>query len=106
MTTLPNAKNTKGKRTGKRGTLQNQAKKTGKDGQVHANSCGAKRGARGGQHDTIFVKEQPRIQPDAPDEGLHVLVQTGTCRRLVLTEIYGNRIPRNLLSCTKNSALK
>ena len=39
----------------------------------------------------IFVKEQPILDAEVADEGLHVLVQTGLCRHKVLTEIYRNK---------------
>ncbi|KII85091.1 hypothetical protein PLICRDRAFT_145764 [Plicaturopsis crispa FD-325 SS-3] len=52
---------------------------------------GAKRGARGGKSDAIPVRDAPKLRPDAADEGLLVLVQTGLCRRAVLTEVYGNK---------------
>ena len=46
---------------------------------------------RDGKNDAIFVKEQPILDVEVADEGLHVLVQTGLCCRKVLTEIYGNK---------------
>jgi hypothetical protein len=56
-----------------------------------AQARGLKRGTRDGKNDAIFVKEQPILDAEVDDEGLHVLVQTGLCRRKVLTEIYGNK---------------
>jgi hypothetical protein len=97
---LPEAEdqtNSKTKANGKwkgRGKVRKLKKQKGKGGKAYGDARGAKRGARGGQHDTIFIKEQPQINPEALDEGLYVLVQTGKCRRLVLTEIYGNKSPR------------
>jgi hypothetical protein len=72
-------------------------KQKGEGGKAYGNARGAKRGQRGGKHDAVFVREQPRIDPNALDEGLYVLVQTGKCRRLVLTEIYGNKPPCEFL---------
>ena len=56
-----------------------------------AQARGSKRGTRDGKNDAIFVKEQPILDAEVDDEGLHVLVQTGLCRREVLTKIYGNK---------------
>ncbi|KAJ6472905.1 P-loop containing nucleoside triphosphate hydrolase protein [Mycena vitilis] len=58
---------------------------------AHAKARGVQRGSVGGKHDAIFVLDTPRLDPEAADEGLHVLVQTGTCRRGVLRMIYNNR---------------
>jgi hypothetical protein len=71
--------------------------KTAKQKKMAAEVRGAKRGSRGGLHDAILIREQPLIDPNASDEGLHVLVQTGTCRRLVLQEIFGNKRPCKFL---------
>jgi len=32
------------------------------------------------EHDAVFIKEQPQINPEALNEGLYVLVQTGKCQ--------------------------
>lgn len=64
-----------------------------------AQARGSKRGTRDGQSDAIFVKEQPVLDAEIDDEGLHVLVQTGVCRRKVLTEIYGNKPPSKCFHC-------
>ncbi|KAJ7211875.1 P-loop containing nucleoside triphosphate hydrolase protein [Mycena rebaudengoi] len=66
---------------------------------THAKSRGAKRGAAGGKHDAIFVHDTPRLDPEAPNEGLYVLVQAGTCRRAVLTEIYENKPAQPTVPC-------
>ncbi len=50
-------------------------------------------GQRGGQQDEILTKTTFPLDPEAADEGLYVLVQAGTCRRLVLTEIFNNKHP-------------
>ncbi|KAF8210857.1 P-loop containing nucleoside triphosphate hydrolase protein [Mycena galopus ATCC 62051] len=60
---------------------------------AHAKARGVHRGCVGGKHDAIFVHDTPPLDPEAANEGLHVLVQTGLCRRLVLTEIYQNKSP-------------
>ena len=61
-----------------------------------AEARGSKRGCGDGNHDAIFVKEQPRLDVLQADEGLLTFVQTGKCRRLVLTIIYGNKTARKL----------
>ena len=90
--------NSKTKANGKwkwkgQGKVHKLKKQKGKGGKVYGNARGVKRGARGGQHDTVFIKEQPQINPEALNEGLYVLVQTGKCQQLVLTEIHGNKLP-------------
>ena len=57
---------------------------------------GSKWGCDDGKHVTIFVKEQPWLDVLQADEGLLMLVQTGKCRWLVLTIIYGNKTARKL----------
>ncbi|KAJ7302509.1 P-loop containing nucleoside triphosphate hydrolase protein [Mycena albidolilacea] len=60
---------------------------------AHAKVRGVNRGSAGGKHDTIFVRNTPPLDSEAANEGLHVLAQTGLCRRLVLTEIYQKKPP-------------
>ncbi|KZP08016.1 P-loop containing nucleoside triphosphate hydrolase protein [Athelia psychrophila] len=98
---VPTAK-TKSKGKGKprrSGRTRKLRKQKGKGGKAYANACGIRRGARGGMHDAIFVREQPLIDPEGLDEGLYVLAQTGKCRRAVLTEIYKNPIPSPTVPC-------
>ncbi|KDQ53823.1 hypothetical protein JAAARDRAFT_61170 [Jaapia argillacea MUCL 33604] len=52
---------------------------------------GVKRGSTGGKHDEVLVRETPKLDPMAKDEGLYVLIQTGVCCRQVLTEIFKNK---------------
>ncbi|KAF8145811.1 P-loop containing nucleoside triphosphate hydrolase protein [Mycena galopus ATCC 62051] len=66
---------------------------------AHAKARGVHRGCVGGKHDAIFVHDTPPLDPEAANEGLHVLVQTGLCRRLVLTEIYQNKSPDPTAPC-------
>jgi hypothetical protein len=85
-----------GKKKGPKG--KKGKKKT--SGKHSAQARGVKRGAVGGNNDQIFLREQPVLHPEADDEGLLVFVQTGLCRRLVLTAVYHNPDPgknRNLL---------
>ena len=56
-----------------------------------AQARGSKRGTQDGKNDNILVKQQPIIDAESMDEGLYALVQTGLCRRKILTEIYGNK---------------
>lgn len=79
----------KGKGKGKK-----SAKPKGTAGKAYENARGAKCGCLDGKSDTIFVHEQPRLDPEMRDEGLYVFLQTGACRRRVLTEIYGNQPAR------------
>ncbi|EGN93326.1 hypothetical protein SERLA73DRAFT_156505 [Serpula lacrymans var. lacrymans S7.3] len=65
-----------------------QKKKTGK---VHAQSQGSKQGAHGDLHDFILVKDEPVLDYATKDEGLLAFIQTGLCRRAVLTKVYGNK---------------
>jgi hypothetical protein len=58
---------------------------------VYAKSRGIDRGAAGGKHDAIPVADTPPLDPEAANEGLYVLVQSGTCRRAILTTIYRNK---------------
>ncbi|KAJ7302861.1 P-loop containing nucleoside triphosphate hydrolase protein [Mycena albidolilacea] len=62
-------------------------KKMAQKRKAPAQARGVNRGSVGGKHDAIFVKDTPRLDPEVADEGLHVLVQAGTCRRGVLTQI-------------------
>lgn len=83
------------KKRGGRGRKSKKTKKQkGSGGKQHGDARGAKRGSRGGKDDSVFILEQPKLDVEAADEGLHVLAQTGKCRRLVLTEIYNNKPPR------------
>ncbi|KAJ7917805.1 hypothetical protein B0H13DRAFT_2322014 [Mycena leptocephala] len=53
----------------------------------------------GRKHDAIFVVDTPPLDPEAEDEGLLVFVQTGECRRAVLTRIYNHKPAQPLVSC-------
>ncbi|KAJ7476583.1 P-loop containing nucleoside triphosphate hydrolase protein [Mycena latifolia] len=65
----------------------------------HAIDSRGSSGSAGGKHDGIFVRETPPLDPESPNEGLHVLVQTGLCGRLVLTDIYQNKPPVPTVPC-------
>ncbi|KAJ6630467.1 hypothetical protein B0H10DRAFT_2208096 [Mycena sp. CBHHK59/15] len=45
------------------------------------------------------ARDTPRLDPEVADEGLHVLVQAGTCRRGVSTQIYNNEKPAPTVPC-------
>ena len=58
---------------------------------VYAIKCGVLRGAYGGLSDDVSVGIEVPVDVSASDEGAHSLVQSTTCRRGVLTKIYGNK---------------
>lgn len=89
--TTTSAKSSKGGRKKGKGRTHKQKKAKGKGGKKHGEARGSRRGARDGLHDAIFVREQPRIDPEGLDEGLYALVQTGRCRRNVITQVYNNK---------------
>ncbi|KAH7906547.1 P-loop containing nucleoside triphosphate hydrolase protein [Hygrophoropsis aurantiaca] len=78
---------------------KNKGKKKRGKGKVYAQTRGSKRGSHDGKQDTVLVHDQARLDPQADDEGLLVFVQTGTCRRKVLTEIYKNGAPQPTVPC-------
>ena len=55
---------------------------------------GVLRGSFGGLSDENILEEHVPLDMKSLDEGLYTLVQTGLCRRKVLTLIYGNDTPR------------
>lgn len=71
---------------------------------AHAKARGVNRGSAGGKHDAIFVHDIPPLEPEAQNEGLHVLVQTGLCGRHLSTEISQNKPPGKLISCRHSFA--
>jgi hypothetical protein len=56
----------------------------------YAEARGSKRGAEGGKHDAVLIRDSLPIDGEAADEGLLSLVQSGTCRRDILTAVYNN----------------
>lgn len=60
----------------------------------YAAQHGALRGAHGGQTDEVELKTEVPLDRESLDEGLYSLVQTGKCRREVLTAVYHNDKPR------------
>lgn len=56
----------------------------------YAENRGLKRGSRDGKHDAVLVPDCPPIDHESTDEGLYSLVQAGTCRRRILSIVYGN----------------
>ncbi|KAJ7576423.1 P-loop containing nucleoside triphosphate hydrolase protein [Mycena floridula] len=73
-----------------KGRGNRKGKKKNPSRKLDARARGVQRGSIGGKHDHIFVREQPMLDPEADDEGLLVFVQTGLCRRHVLSSIYQN----------------
>jgi len=85
------------KKAKKKGSVA--VKKSAKEKKTFAEARGLKRGSHaGGNDDAILVRVQPPLDPAANDEGLTVLVQTGLCRRAVLTSIFANKIAGQHLS--------
>ncbi|KAL1717570.1 P-loop containing nucleoside triphosphate hydrolase protein [Schizophyllum commune] len=83
-----------------------KGKKHGRKGQKHgkrtkkvAIARGLFRGAADAKHDAVFVREQPPLDWASDNENLLVFVQTGVCRRAVLTEIYKNQPPNPTVRC-------
>jgi superfamily II DNA/RNA helicase len=76
----------KGKNYSRQST--NYTKSKSKD---YAMKRGVLRGAYGGLSDEVAVGIEVPIDFSASDEGAHSLVQSTTCRRGVLTKIYGNK---------------
>ncbi|EFI28041.1 ATP-dependent DNA helicase RecQ [Coprinopsis cinerea okayama7 len=65
----------------------------------YANEHGALRGRHDPSDDNKFAKKDVPLDRDSIDEGLYTLVQTGTCRRAVLTKIFGNQPARPTVPC-------
>lgn len=82
--------NTKGHKRGSTKKAPVNAKGGGKGYSVQH---GVNRGAYGGAEDEVKLQEQPTLDLEAEDEGMSVFVQTGTCRREVLREVFGNEKP-------------
>ena len=60
----------------------------------YAISRGLLRGAYGGgKCDEILKRDEVMLDCESMDEGLYTLVQTGKCRRKVLTTVFGNTDP-------------
>ncbi|KAJ7319128.1 P-loop containing nucleoside triphosphate hydrolase protein, partial [Mycena albidolilacea] len=68
-----------------------EKRKKAQERKAYAKSRGINRGAAGGKHNVIPVADTPPLDPEAANEGLYVLVQSGTCRRAILTTIYRNK---------------
>ncbi|KAF9537319.1 hypothetical protein CPC08DRAFT_809291 [Agrocybe pediades] len=60
---------------------------------------GVQRGTHNGMADEHPSKAGVPLDSELPDEGLYTLVQTGKCRREVLTEIYDNKQPSPTVAC-------
>ncbi|KAJ7437768.1 P-loop containing nucleoside triphosphate hydrolase protein [Mycena latifolia] len=88
---------TAGGRAKKKG--RRRIRRKSKKKKEHARARGVHRGSAGGKHDAIFVVDTPPLDPEAEDEGLLVFIQTGECRRAVLTLIYNNQLPQPVVPC-------
>ncbi|KAF8061542.1 P-loop containing nucleoside triphosphate hydrolase protein [Lyophyllum atratum] len=65
----------------------------------YAIARGVKRGGADKKHDAVLVRDCPPIDPEAEDEGLVSLVQSGTCRRAILTKVYNNKPAEPTVPC-------
>jgi len=72
---------------------QPQSNEDSKARKNYAIARGGQRGSNNPALDVILINDCPAIDEEADDEGLYSLVQSGICRRLVLTRIYGNKTP-------------
>ncbi|KAE9387374.1 P-loop containing nucleoside triphosphate hydrolase protein [Gymnopus androsaceus JB14] len=84
------------KKSGKKkkpGGAAAQKKTSAKDKRQYAEIHGVNRGSYRGKKDHVYLKSEPPIDETALNEGLFVLVQTGICRRQVLTKIFKNKEP-------------
>ena len=87
----------KGKPKIKKANVREPTNYTKSKDKNYAINRGVLRGAFGGASDEIPARIEVPLDRLSIDEGLHTLVQTMDCRRKVLTEIYGNEIPRKSL---------
>ena len=62
---------------------------------------GVQRGSWEVANNVIHQIDEPPLQLASADEGLHVLVQTGHCRRVFLTKVYNNKLPSTYLDGTR-----
>ncbi|KAL1740170.1 P-loop containing nucleoside triphosphate hydrolase protein [Schizophyllum fasciatum] len=84
-----------GKAKGRRKKDDTHGKRTKKA----AIARGLLRGSADSKHDAVFVREQPPFDWSSDNENLLVFVQTGICRRQVLTSIYKNQKPAPSVRC-------
>ncbi|KAJ7660438.1 P-loop containing nucleoside triphosphate hydrolase protein [Mycena rosella] len=76
-----------------------EKRKKGQEKKAYAKSRGINCGAAGGKHDEVLVRDTPPLDPEAANEGLYVLIQAGTCRRAILTRIFGNKPATPTVAC-------
>ncbi|KAJ7622306.1 P-loop containing nucleoside triphosphate hydrolase protein [Roridomyces roridus] len=91
----------KGKRHAKAKETETEAEKRKKaqDKKMYAKLRGVLRGGVDVKHDEILARDSHYLDLEAADEGLHVLIQAGTCRRAILTEIYKNAPAEPTVPC-------
>lgn len=82
-------KGSNAKRTRQMVKSRTKADRTVAERKAYAVLRGVQRGSRGRDNDKAPLNEEPPLDPTAEDEGLHVLVQTGMCRRRVLATVFG-----------------
>lgn len=73
-----------------------QSEKYPKATKEYALQHGSNRGGYNTSGDQTGNGQPVLLDRHAKDEGLYAFVQSGTCRRCILTEIYGNEISRGL----------
>jgi len=66
---------------------------------------GVQRGSFGGLSDENLLKEGVPLDTKSLDEGLYSFAQTGSCRRQVLTVIYGNDTARESIVLVKTTEI-
>ncbi|KDR71310.1 hypothetical protein GALMADRAFT_1345788 [Galerina marginata CBS 339.88] len=87
------------KRKGAAASNKQQTNEDSKARKNYAIARGGQRGSNDPTHDAILVRDHPAIDDKAEDEGLYSLIQSGVCRRSVLTRIYGNNPPNPTVPC-------
>lgn len=91
---IPSKSKSKAKASGKVAQTVRKPGVYAKGPKEYALNHGVKRGSFGGEHDTVSERWDVPLDVEAPDEGLHSLAQTGTCRRQVLRMVFQNEKPR------------
>ncbi|KAL4263445.1 hypothetical protein AB1N83_008683 [Pleurotus pulmonarius] len=69
------------------------------EAKAHSVERGINQGGYDGTDDGVRSHEQPKLDLEAEDEGMSAFIQTETCRREVLREVFGNKKPEPLVEC-------
>lgn len=70
---------------------QQSATEATKARKVYSILRGSQRGSTDKTKDVIHSPDRAALNKEAEDEGLYTLVQAGSCRRQILTEVYKNK---------------